>query len=256
MKTRILHTKFWKDGFVASLAPEEKLVFNYYLTSEKVNILHLYECPDREVLFDTGVTQKTLERVKEKLQAAGKVYFFKDFIYIKNADRYENYTGDTYKKAKSEILKQCGDEITAWYNQLIEGTYQLLNNQSESDEEVVDDQSTTSPRLDIIHNTKIISNKPKEGDVKGKQQKPSENISYLQDIPKDDLEEFAKDFKVTKQQASDKGKSVYDSLISRGLTKKYKDYKSLMSNIFSKDFGRRTDEEKQSRQTIPLTQLV
>jgi hypothetical protein len=118
MKTRIIHTKFWKDDFVSSLTPEEKLIFNFYITNEGVNILHLYELPDREIIFYTGVSEATLKTAKEKLQKAGKLFFNDNFVFLKNADRYENFSGEKNDKAKVVILKEVPIKIKDWYNKI------------------------------------------------------------------------------------------------------------------------------------------
>jgi len=148
MKTRIIHTKFWKDDFVASLTPEEKLVFNFYITNEEVNILHLYEVSEREVMFYTGVCEETLKKAKDKLEKAGKVFFKNSYVFLKNADRYEDYNTTQYLKAKENLLRQISPEVVEWYRRLL------------------GDYSESSQRVDISNKTKVISNKKEIGVVK------------------------------------------------------------------------------------------
>lgn len=142
MKTRILHTKFWNDSFVSSLLPEEKLIFNYYLTNDKINIIHFYECSDRQVLFDTGVSTGVLQGCKDKLSKANKILFFNDFVFIVNAYRYEKYEGPDNVKAKEKTLNQLSKYALAFYKKhtpLSTGVYtptinhksEIINNKSE-----------------------------------------------------------------------------------------------------------------------------
>lgn len=116
MKTRILHTKFWKDSFVASLSSLEKLLYIYLLTNEYVNVAHCYECSTRQIQFDTGVGSETIEKFKTKLRKAHKADFFQDYIYLRNAKKYEEYLGPKNDGAKQKILDQMSDEVKYWYS--------------------------------------------------------------------------------------------------------------------------------------------
>ncbi len=140
MKTRILQTKFWIDSFVVTLTPEEKLIFNYYLTNDKVNIIHFYECSDRQVMFDTGVSTGVLQGCKDKLTLNNKILFYKDFVLLINARKYEHYEGADNLKAKGVLLGQLSKDVLEFYKKhtpLSTGVY----------------------TLPINHNTKTINNK-------------------------------------------------------------------------------------------------
>lgn len=118
MISRLLYTKIWKDSFFAGLDPLEKLLFIYYIANEKVNIIHLYESADRETMFDTGVTLQQLTRAKNKFQAEGKLHFFKDYVYIANASRYQTFSGEKNDKAKENLLRQIPNEVLNWFYKL------------------------------------------------------------------------------------------------------------------------------------------
>lgn len=164
MKTRIVHTKFWKDSFVSELNTEEKLVFLYYLTNENINILHLYECSDRQVVFDTGIDRGILDGIKQKFADANKILFFKDYVFLVNANRYEEYTGEKNEKAKKQLLNIINCDVVSWYEKVrkkikdtpIDTPIMIgsINHKSET----------------INHNSKVISQKPetrKEGMLQG-----------------------------------------------------------------------------------------
>lgn len=70
-------------------------------------------------------------------------------------------------------------------------------------------------------------------------EKPFSKIIYLTSLPEEDITEFTQNFTISRKQLIDKCKQVYDSLISRGKTQTYKDYKALMRNIVRRDFGER-----------------
>ena len=115
MKTRIVETKFWKDSYVVNLSPQEKLIYLYLLTTERVNIIHCYEITDREISFDTGIDTPIVEATKKKLEKDGKIALNKGFVCLVNAWKYESYNGPQNEKAKDRLIYQLGDRIAAWY---------------------------------------------------------------------------------------------------------------------------------------------
>ncbi len=89
MKTRIIHTKVWKDTWYVSLEREAKYLWLYLLTNEKINISGIYELSDREILFDTSINQQDLEKIKSSLSP--KAVFFDGWVKICNVERYNKY---------------------------------------------------------------------------------------------------------------------------------------------------------------------
>jgi hypothetical protein len=120
MKTRILHTKFWKDRFICSLTPVEKLLFNYFITNEYVNIIHIYELRDEQIILDTGIDRGILERCKEKFEKAKKIFFKDGFVCLRNACKYESYTGDKNNECRIRLLRQLGQELSDYFNTRID----------------------------------------------------------------------------------------------------------------------------------------
>lgn len=80
-----------------------------------MNIIHLYELPTRVILFDTGVQQADLDNAKNKFEAHKKFYFYKDWVYLSNAKKYETYTGDRNEIAKQNTYKQLSKDVLDWF---------------------------------------------------------------------------------------------------------------------------------------------
>jgi hypothetical protein len=111
MKTRLIHTKFWKDEYVASLAVPEKLFFIYLLTNEKINIAGVYELTPREMQFDLDIEIEELNEIKKKLQLDKKVYFFGNWVAIVNAQKYQQYTGIKNQTCMEKELSYAPKEL-------------------------------------------------------------------------------------------------------------------------------------------------
>jgi hypothetical protein len=174
LKTRIVHTKFWNDSFILSLNPTEKLLFIYLLTNEQVNIIHLYECPDEKILFDTGIDRGILQKAKDKFEKAGKIYFKDGFIYLKNSYKYEKYVGEKNDLAKQNLYNQLNGSILKWHRGI--------------------DRGIDTPRIGTInhnteirnHKSKIINHKSKDITIK-KNKKPEEVkeiLNYFKEVYK------------------------------------------------------------------------
>ncbi len=113
MKARQLQTKIWRDGFFLKLTPEGKLLFTFYLTNEFVNIIHLYECPDHLTSFSTGLSTEKINEVKKTF--GNKILFFKDYVYLNNAWKYERYEGEDNDNAKEKLISELSADIKEWY---------------------------------------------------------------------------------------------------------------------------------------------
>lgn len=109
MKTRIIHTKIWKDEWFASLSKDAKFLWLYLLTNEKLNISGIYELTDREMTFDLG--EDIDIGVKEELRP--KAMFYKNWVFIPNIEKYNSYrNAPTNQKAfEKEILSIPNDVI-------------------------------------------------------------------------------------------------------------------------------------------------
>lgn len=93
MKTRVIHTRYWTDSYVVSLTPNERLLYLYYLTNEHISISGVYRLAKPFLELSTGLDSKEIEAINAKLEKDDKVLFYEDWICVKNAKKYQNYTG-------------------------------------------------------------------------------------------------------------------------------------------------------------------
>lgn len=152
MKRRSLETRFWKDSYIQSLTSNGKLLFNYLLMNEYVNIIHIYELPETYISLETGLTIKQIQDLKVKFQKDGKFLFKENWIKIINADKYENYVGEKNDTAKKNLLKNISSDIIGYFDTPIDTS--------------IDTQSIgTSNQQPIINNQKPVNNIILEKDI-------------------------------------------------------------------------------------------
>lgn len=116
METRILHTKFWIDEYIGGLTPAERLLFIYFLTNDRVNIIHCYELPERKIFFDTGIKKDQLDRAVKKFDDTGRIGYRYGYVYLYNASRYERYEGEKNEIAKSRLIERLPEKVREWFD--------------------------------------------------------------------------------------------------------------------------------------------
>lgn len=144
MKNRLIETKFWKDSYIVNLSVEERLLYLYLITNERVNIIHCYEITEREVVFDTGIDRGIYSARKDKFQKDGKFTFYKEYVFINNADKYETYTGELNDRAKLKLEKQMPVDVLEWYRGIytpLKGTRDKRSEIKDKEPEIIDQSS-------------------------------------------------------------------------------------------------------------------
>lgn len=68
------------------------------------------------------------------------------------------------------------------------------------------------------------------------------SISYLEDIPIEDIRDFIKIFNISERQLKEKAEELADYCRAKG--KKYKDYRAFLRNAVRKEYGKRKIEKK------------
>jgi len=210
MKTRILHTQFWKDGFVRRLNPSDKLVYNYLLTNDKVNIVFCYELTVEEIVFDLGLTKKQVSQSLKVLKENNKISCFKDWVFLLNSCKYESYRGGKNEVSKTKITEKMSPDVLTWFNNPLDrGIDRGI------------DRGTKIPP--ISHNTEIISHNTEYKE--GKNGIDSLTNEYCQTLSEHYEIEFSK---VVKKRD--------DLLIyCKSTGKKYKDYQATLQSWVRKD---------------------
>ena len=78
---------------------------------------------------------------------------------------------------------------------------------------------------------------------------PFKKISYLINIPLEDIQELNEKYICTDRQIKAKAEQLYDYCHAKG--KVYKDYKAFLRNALSKDFGERIPQYNSAPQDLP-----
>lgn len=105
--------------------------------------------------------------------------------------------------------------------------------------------SSEKPRVDLTTSgqttTNALSKDTRNALSKNKEEreKNTSQISYLLEIPKEDVRDFCTKFKISPGGLYTKAETLHDYCIAKG--KRYSDYKAFLRNAVRKDFGARND---------------
>lgn len=102
MKTRIIWTKIYEDSWFITLNPEEKYIFIYIFTNQRIGHTGIYYLPDRILLFETGISPENLKIIEEKFEKAGKVFSLK----IGSTFRRLRFTEDMKERKIKQLTKK------------------------------------------------------------------------------------------------------------------------------------------------------
>ena len=98
-KLRSVSTAFWSDPFIEELTPSEKLLFLYFITNEKTNMLGIYEVSIKKISFDTGLNKDVIEKALKEFERLSKVKYFKNHIVLVNFMKHQNFNPNMKKSA-------------------------------------------------------------------------------------------------------------------------------------------------------------
>jgi len=219
-KNRMINTRFWIDDYISNLDPVEKLLFLYCLTNPYTDICGIYEIPVKHIAMETGLDKDMVIKILKRFEDDHKIIYIKGWIGI------VNFTKHQQKNPKVTIGIENG---------LKQAPKELVDRLSID----YDRQSHFNSNLNLNSNTNIkIEDKNSPSLSKKKEQTPLiKKISYLSEIPEEDLKEFCTRFSASPKQIKDKAESLKLYCQSKG--KVYKDYKAFLLNAIKKDFSER-----------------
>jgi len=111
-KKRYINTEYWSDTFIVEkLEPLDRYLFLYFLTNTHTRICGIYEVSMRGIVFETGLEEKTIKKILEKLDE--KVYFKDGWVYVKNFIKHQVINESVLKGIKREIA-ELPQKVVEW----------------------------------------------------------------------------------------------------------------------------------------------
>lgn len=154
----MINTRFWEDGYVVNLLPDEKLLFLYFLTSPLTNISGVYECPIKIMAVHTGFDGDNLETMLKRFE--GKIHYIDGWVYIRNFVKHQSSESASVKKGiqiemekiPSNIRKEI-EEIERMYDE--QGNSRLFDVINEETQESKNKKKKNKEKDEKIEKTVI-----------------------------------------------------------------------------------------------------
>lgn len=126
-KYRTVSTRFWKDKWIRSLDPIEKMVYLYLLTNPETTICGVYQTTLDEIAHDTGVDHRQLSLILERFAAEGKAALYMDeWVIIPNFLKHQNLTSPKIQKGVERELENVPEAVIS-YSLSIGYAYDSIN---------------------------------------------------------------------------------------------------------------------------------
>lgn len=93
-KLRSVSTSFWSDPFIEELSANEKLLFLYFITNEKTNMLGVYELSIKKISFETGVNKDVIEKALKSFEELGKIKYLNSHVVLLNFAKHQKYNSN------------------------------------------------------------------------------------------------------------------------------------------------------------------
>jgi len=110
MKTNPIKSSMWTDPWVRKLSDRERLLWINILTTERSNIIGVYETCIDNLAYETGIPEEEIEVIMKKFTRDKKAYWYEDFVIIANRSKY-NADSPKIDKGIINILDEIPSHI-------------------------------------------------------------------------------------------------------------------------------------------------
>lgn len=130
---------------------------------------------------NTQINESDLLKFKTKVSQANKILFFRDWVYLVNGKRYDNYGGTQVERARENQYRRLSPQVREWFSSV--SGYSLPEKKQFKlieEQEVID---TPEPAEENIFD---IPDTPKE--------KATATIKWLDNISEEVVEKYSEQF--------------------------------------------------------------
>lgn len=134
---RKLHVTFWSDPFIGGLTPEQKFFYLYLLTNERTRQCGIYEILKKQMVFDTGLPLKSVEKHLDFFIKKNKIKYDEKTteIALKNWLKFNDSTSPKVKSCVSKEYQTVKNTVLIEYVNSMDTHTQEEQEQEEEREE-------------------------------------------------------------------------------------------------------------------------
>lgn len=119
MKSRLFFCDYWEDMEESSVSPNARYLGAYLWTSQRANLIGLFAMTEAYIALGTGLSEESIAIAKAELETLRKVHFYKNWIYLPNAQRICGYTSkDKHDGAAQKEISRVPAETLEHFRSL------------------------------------------------------------------------------------------------------------------------------------------
>ena len=80
MSYRQIHSKIWTDPWFLDLSSNEKLVFIYLFSNDRVKLTGIYDISVKTIAYETGIDLSDVTAILDRFEADGKIHIASDEV--------------------------------------------------------------------------------------------------------------------------------------------------------------------------------
>lgn len=107
----MVNTHFWRDGYVQSLRPDERLLFLWAITNPATDLCGAYEAPLPIIELETGLKRKRVVEIFEKFLMDNKVIYRRGWVIVRNFAKHQQGNSPKVAEGVRRSLSACPDWI-------------------------------------------------------------------------------------------------------------------------------------------------
>lgn len=115
MSSRYFNTKFWRDSYIDSLDPSEKLLYIHTFTNPEASICGIYEMPKRLMASDTGFNVDMLDKLFTRLEKDKKAIYHEGWVCTFNTIKHQNINNGNTRKGIERELSEIPENILDYF---------------------------------------------------------------------------------------------------------------------------------------------
>ena len=109
---RYISTSFWSDKWIRKISIPNRYFYLYLMTNTFTNIAGIYEINEDQMVFDTGATEEEIKETFAIFEAAGKAFYFKDYVIMPSwPDHQKWWIRKTIKQGIDSIIQKLPEAI-------------------------------------------------------------------------------------------------------------------------------------------------
>jgi len=222
MKTRIVNPTVWLNEDFAKAPLAVKLLFCYLVNNPQLGLTRYAYIPDRQILFDTGISKRDLEAGKRFFTSIGWIFFKDGWVYHNHDFAYVDYFGrDRVMAAKEEELESIPTYIKQHFAEQLEKFKGLVRGY----------EGVSNPFKTINHKSEIINHNTNKGEKEIVKRKGGKKYSSLKDLTEKDFLEIAEKYDVSVKFVRVIFDRMENWIYAKG--RRYKNYKRALMNWVS-----------------------